>query len=1188
MNFDFPGKDTVTVTGSTKPLLLPGAAVLHGRFALRTLLQEEDTAHGAPAVWLADSAGASFIAKVWTRCPSDDIAVRTIWNHEVRSLLRLDGLPRAHEHFASLEAIGADEHGYHVIIDGGGRQLLSAALDVRDQHEWLRRLDRPLVRARLWQGLHRLSAGLTMLHDQGILHRALAPGCVFTDLSGECDFRLSGFEWSLRLSAAAHGGAIGAGPSRMRAPELELGNAIYSVASDWFDFGLLAAELVANLKVARDGLEALNELRRDIARSSMLSEAERHLIKGLLLPNPDARRVECAEVSRRVAALAKGLAADQGSKNRPLLLGVHLTSGSELANAIFRASRGRIRIDDAEGQIAFIKEDLSHRPTVTVRAGPKPHYAVHGRQISYQVRKHEPRQGAPTWRAGFCSFLDKGARNKGQNESLNDREVRVAPVRHIDRWLADPTIRAIQWDQALPFTSTTWEAPGSDAYDFLRFTNTTDALLSAARIWPVTVVRRGRGGDYEGEWVVVEAAQDEARDRMARALGLEPTARQMERAFVDEIGEVDGETPFHIVDEPRLTRQEPQLGRWVVQATTLAGGARRYVFQRTGGDSDVPVGAAFLRPADLGGSYVLLERRLKAIEALRDQATMLRALEVPGSASRDTMEDFQEDASVASLDERKRQALHAIWRAQPIFALQGPPGTGKTAMAEALVRRGIEIDPSLQFVATAQANATTDSLGEKLSKAARNGAAADVPLVVRLDEDEEKQSALAPARLAVELAERLEASELGRSAPPHIARRLAALSGGSGQEGRRERQDMARLVSRAANVVLATTTSRGLSELLEEGKRFDWCLVEEAGKAHGFDLALPMLASHRMLMIGDHEQLPAFNEVTYHRLLSNPQKARDALTNGAPFIPRSLGFDLGPMESEEAMQAFEARCARWFSMVRTFGHIFEESKALPPGSSPIAERLNEQHRMHPEICDLVRACFYPDLRTADVARERLESLDPFSLVEGAWMPPHRIVFVDMPWIQSAPGARGQDVGRHGRMVLSSQVEAEAVVDVLGQFVPRSACDLQVLAPYNVQVGTIRRVLAKAQASGRLPHLSSFAGPKGKDEFGATIDGFQGEEADIVVVSLVRNNDMPLTGGVGFLSERPRLNVMLSRARRKLVLVGSWEFFTKRANDAAWKDPASPLHHLATVFHELGEAIRNGTACKVPFPGAITR
>jgi hypothetical protein len=232
---------------------------------------------------------------------------------------------------------------------------------------------------------------------------------------------------------------------------------------------------------------------------------------------------------------------------------------------------------------------------------------------------------------------------------------------------------------------------------------------------------------------------------------------------------------------------------------------------------------------------------------------------------------------------------------------------------------------------------------------------------------------------------------------------------------------MARLLERAANVVLSTTTSRGLAALLGEGKRFDWCLVEEAGKVHGFDLALPMLASHRMLLIGDHEQLPAFNEAAYRNLLADPQRARDAITNGAQFIPRRLGFDLGPIESDEAMQAFESRCARWLPMVRTFGHVFQEANALPPGASPISARLNEQHRMHPEICDLLRACFYPDLRTADAARERLEGPDPFQLVEGAWLPNHRIVFVDMPWVQSVPGAKGQDTGPNGRLMLSSRL-----------------------------------------------------------------------------------------------------------------------------------------------------------------------
>ena len=211
--------------------------VLSGRFILRELLELGDMVRGTAAVWLADSVGASFVLKVWSRHPSDDIAIRTIWNHEVRSLLRLDGLPKARENFASLEALGSDERGYYVIVDGGGRLLLSDALGSRDRHEWLRRIVMPATRSTLWKGLLRVAAGVVMLHEQGVLHRALGPGCVFADPEGEGDFRLSGFEWSLRLSAAAHGGSFGAGPDQMRAPELTSGNAIYSVASDWFDFG---------------------------------------------------------------------------------------------------------------------------------------------------------------------------------------------------------------------------------------------------------------------------------------------------------------------------------------------------------------------------------------------------------------------------------------------------------------------------------------------------------------------------------------------------------------------------------------------------------------------------------------------------------------------------------------------------------------------------------------------------------------------------------------------------------------------------------------------------------------------------------------------------------------------------------------------------------------------------------------
>ncbi|HWF63247.1 MAG TPA: hypothetical protein VN685_01405, partial [Rhizomicrobium sp.] len=471
----------VTNSGPAENInLQPGTKVLGGRFTLERLVATEQPDYGAPAIWHAVGVAASFIVKAWTKRGADDIAIRTIWNHEVRNLLRLDGLSRAHDYFATLEALGADDNGYFVVVDGGGRQFLAAALADRNSHNWLRRVDQLPIRAKLWSGLAKIAVGLGMLHDQGVLHRALRAECIFTDLRGECDFRLSGFEWSLRLGAAAMGSSFGTELSRIRAPELEATTPSYSVASDWFDFGLLAAEVVGGFRPAGNGLAALNELRRSVLAATHLTETERTLIAGLLTPNPDARRIECVEVPRRVTALATRLAADQRSFDRPLVIAVHLTSGSELAQAIFHLSHGGIRIDDGAAQLAFISADISEGATVSVRSGSSQHYALHGRKITYRLYKFEG-SGAPTWRAAFCAGIDRGSPDPDRMESLQGRKIRVEPLAQAALSLRDPNVRIAAWDQVAAFNPAVGNEPGGDAYDFLRFSNTVDALLTASR-----------------------------------------------------------------------------------------------------------------------------------------------------------------------------------------------------------------------------------------------------------------------------------------------------------------------------------------------------------------------------------------------------------------------------------------------------------------------------------------------------------------------------------------------------------------------------------------------------------------------------------------------------------------------------------------------------------------------------------
>lgn len=96
----------------------------------------------------------------------------------------------------------------------------------------------------------------------------------------------------------------------------------------------------------------------------------------------------------------------------------------------------------------------------------------------------------------------------------------------------------------------------------------------------------------------------------------------------------------------------------------------------------------------------------------------------------------------------------------------------------------------------------------------------------------------------------------------------------------------------------------------------------------------------------------------------------------------------------------------------------------------------------------------------------------------------------------------------------------------------------------------------------------------------TVDSFQGNQAAVVVVSLVRNNRLPPGHGLGFLKEAERINVLLSRPERLLVLVGSWEFFQHQLQGLGLDDPHHPLWHWKKVCDTLGSWFDAGKAVRV--------
>lgn len=140
--------------------------------------------------------------------------------------------------------------------------------------------------------------------------------------------------------------------------------------------------------------------------------------------------------------------------------------------------------------------------------------------------------------------------------------------------------------------------------------------------------------------------------------------------------------------------------------------------------------------------------------------------------------------------------------------------------------------------------------------------------------------------------------------------------------------------------------------------------------------------------------------------------------------------------------------------------------------------------------------------------------------------------------------------------------------------------LAILSPYLQQVERLRTALDGFDHANS--PLAGFKPATRDGGFVHTVDSFQGGEADLVIVSLVRNNDRSnLLGALGFLSDFRRMNVLLSRARWQMILVGSLDFLREvlRATDGT--DDEAEIDFLRKVLSKIEEGVKAGTATMIP-------
>ena len=337
-------------------------------------------------------------------------------------------------------------------------------------------------------------------------------------------------------------------------------------------------------------------------------------------------------------------------------------------------------------------------------------------------------------------------------------------------------------------------------------------------------------------------------------------------------------------------------------------------------------------------------------------------------------------------------------------------------------------------------------------------------------------------------------------------------------------------------------------------------------------------------MIGDHKQLSPFGSERIIRLLQNPDDVINALMAGNDFVSKSLrdpAADDIIDQVHENLEDFPALCALAIDCQLLFERLIERefgTQTKKPKSRKIAVRLSEQHRMHPSIARLISRCFYEnELESHQSAQVRFsEKVSPVISADTKRLPNAPLVWIDMPYVQNTIGLTQSE--QHPRW--HNPDEIDAVVDILGLLKPNPKSEekpsLAVLSPYSEQVRRMRQRVDENLSS--LPQVSQFQPAVSSAEYCGTVDSFQGNEADVVIVSLVRNNHHSgKRSSLGFLSDFRRMNVLLSRAKWRLILVASSDFIRHVIDATSGSDSEPDITFLSEILSAFEDERTNGNA-----------
>ncbi|NEY73553.1 AAA family ATPase [Bacillus mesophilus] len=321
--------------------------------------------------------------------------------------------------------------------------------------------------------------------------------------------------------------------------------------------------------------------------------------------------------------------------------------------------------------------------------------------------------------------------------------------------------------------------------------------------------------------------------------------------------------------------------------------------------------------------------------------------------------------------------------------------------------------------------------------------------------------------------------------------------------------EIRKLYVKHSNVIGTTCVASARKDFMESYPVFDVVIIDEVSKATPPELLLPMLKGKKIILVGDHHQLP-------------PLLGNDTLEETLQEMADESNDFEGKVELKKLLNE------------SLFERLF---KQLPKTNKTM---LAIQYRMHENIMATITQFYDQEDEQLQCGLTDSDSMRDHFLHSSHIQRNNHLLWLDMPNESSFFEERMKngkslfnpsELNKIGEM-LKELDDAVAEAKLAGRMTADEKKSIGVISFYGEQVKRIDRLI---QQELRLNHLTIRTG---------TVDRFQGMEMDVILLSMVRNHNNK-QDDIGFAKDYRRLNVALSRARELLVLIGSTEMFTQR-------------------------------------------